>query len=107
MGLNNWCQVIIPPEALSFKLECVYRGMWVTSARNDVSEGIRAVASMMANKKLRINRQCKRVIQGISVFSWDPSKAKRGIEEPLKQNDDEAGMLRYGVFSKVFKWRYQ
>ena len=107
MGENNGCQVIIPPEALSFRQECVNRGMWVTTANNDVAEGIQTVAGMMAAKKIRINRQCKRVIRGILTFAWDPNKAKRGIEEPLKQADDEADMLRYSLNSKIYKWRYQ
>lgn len=106
MGENNGCQVIVPPEALSFRQELMQRGVWVTEADNDVKPGIQTVAGMMARKKLRINRKCVRTIRGIQNHVWDPNKAKRGIEEPLKQNDDEADMVRYGCHSKIPKYRY-
>lgn len=106
MGRNNGCEVLIPPEALSFKQECINRGMWVNEANNEVAEGLQTVAGMMAARKLRVNRRCKRAIRGIQTYVWDPNKAKRGIEEPLKQNDDECDALRYGLHSKIHKWRY-
>jgi len=106
MGENNGCQVIIPPEALSFHQECRNRGIWTTNANNEVNEGLQTVSGMMAAKKLRINRKCRRVIRGIQTHVWDPNKAKRGLEEPLKLNDDEADALRYGLHSKIQKWRY-
>jgi PBSX family phage terminase large subunit len=105
MGPNTGCQVIIPPDALSFRLECVNRGIWVTTA-DDAHEGIQSVAGMMSTRRLRINRKCVRTIQGIQTFVWDSNKAKHGLEEPLAQNDDEASALRYGVHTKIPKWRY-
>lgn len=106
MGRNNGCEVLIPPEALSFKQECINRGMWVNEANNEVAEGLQTVAGMMAARKLKVNRRCKRAIRGIQTYVWDPNKAKRGIEEPLKQTDDECDALRYGLHSKIYKWRY-
>lgn len=106
MGPNNACQVIIPPEALSFKQECTNRGIWAMDAHNEVLEGLQAVAGMMAAKKLRINRKCTRVQRGIMAHVWDPNAAKRGVEQPLKQNDDEADCLRYGIHTKIQKYRY-
>ena len=106
MGPNTGCQVIIPPETLSFRQECTNRGIWVTVAKNEIQEGLQSVAGMMAARKLRLNRKCTRTLRGIMAHAWDPNKAKRGIEEPLKQNDDEADALRYGLHSKIHKWRY-
>jgi PBSX family phage terminase large subunit len=106
MGPNNGCQVITPPEALSFKNECLQRGVWTTNANNEVSTGIKAVGNMLAKGKIRINRKCERVLRGISTHAWDPNKAKRGIEEPMKQDDDEADAFRYGVFTKVPGYRW-
>jgi PBSX family phage terminase large subunit len=83
MGRNRGCQVLIPPDALSFRQECINRGIWVTEANNEVVEGIQTVAGMMVMRKLRVNRQCRRTIRGINTYAWDPSKARRGIEEPL------------------------
>jgi PBSX family phage terminase large subunit len=106
MGRNHGCQVIVPPEALSFRQELMNRGVWVTPADNAVSEGLQSVAGMMANRKLRVRKRCVNVLRGIQTHVWDPNKAKRGVEEPLKQNDDEADALRYGVHTKIPKWRY-
>jgi phage terminase large subunit len=69
-------------------------------------EGLQAVMGMMAKRKFRIHRGCKETIKGIETHVWDPNKAKRGIEEPLKQNDDAADMVRYSIASKCTKWRY-
>jgi PBSX family phage terminase large subunit len=107
MGVNQGCQVIIPPEALSFQQECIQRGVWVTSADNSVPEGIQTVAGLMTTKKLRINRKCQRTLRGIQTYVWDLNKGKRGVEEPEKSNDDEADALRYGLHTKIPKYRYQ
>ena len=106
MGPNQACQVRIPPDALSFRQECINRGIWVTEANNEVVEGIQTVAGMMVARKLRVNRQCKRTIRGINTYVWDPNKAKRGIEEPLTEGDDEASALRYGLNGKIPRWRF-
>ena len=106
MGGNTACQVIIPPEVLSFRQECSSRGVWVSEARNEVLEGLQTVAGMMAARKLRINRKCVRTIRGIMAHVWDPNKAKRGAEEPIKKDDDEADCLRYGLHTKIPKYRY-
>jgi PBSX family phage terminase large subunit len=106
MGPHRGAQVVIPPDALSFRQECINRGIWVTVAKNEVTEGIQTVAGMMAARKLRINCKCLRVRRGIMSYVWDPLAAKHGLEEPLKQNDDEADALRYGMHTKIQKWRY-
>ena len=106
MGRNSACQVIIPPEALSFRQECMNRGIWVAEANNEVLEGLQSVAGMMAARKLRINRKCVRTIRGINAHVWDPNAARRGVEQPLKQDDDEPDALRYAVHTKINKFRY-
>jgi PBSX family phage terminase large subunit len=106
MGPYAGAQVIIPPDALSFRQECTNRGMWVTVAKNEVMEGIQTVAGMMAARRLRINCKCMRTRRGIVSYVWDPNAAKRGKEEPLQKNDDEACSLRYGLHAKIPKWRY-
>jgi len=88
MGENKACQIIIPPEALSFKTECVSRGLWVTDADTDVNDGIDTVCSLMIKKKLRIHQDCTGVLTEITTYAWDPAAAKLGKEQPLKLNDD-------------------
>lgn len=99
-------QVILPPEAASFEAEIRNRGLWYTIANNAVDDGIRKVASLMGMGKIHFNRQrCPHTISEIPGYSWDPKKAKLGIESPLKQNDDCSDALRYGVATKVSDWR--
>ena len=102
----NACQVIIPPEAASFKAELGTRGIWVTDANNEVLEGIQTVSGIMAKRKIRIHRRCTGLIRGIETHAWDPQAAKRGKEQPLKQDDDFADCIRYGLHEKIPLWRY-
>ena len=99
-------QVIIPPECASFRAECVQRGLWLTDADNEVEDGIKITSSMMARKRIRVNRTgCPNLAAQIPVYSWDPKASARGIEQPLKQNDDAVDAMRYVVKSKIPAWR--
>ncbi|MGD0657807.1 MAG: phage terminase large subunit [Syntrophorhabdales bacterium] len=97
--------VIVPPECASFKAELVQRGIWNIDAENAVADGIRTVSTMMSLKRLRIHRRCTNLIERIGSYVWDPNKAKRGIEEPIKANDDEVDACRYGIATKIAPWR--
>lgn len=98
-------EIIVPPEAASFKAELRNRGLWITDADNDVSDGIRLVSSMMSLKRVRVHESCTRLINGIRNYSWDGKAAKRGEEKPLKQDDDETDAFRYGLKTKIKPWR--
>ena len=103
---TNGAQVIIPPECASFEAELVTRGIWMTVAENAVADGIRTTASMMVKRKIKINRnRCPRLVKEIPAYSWDPKKSERGLEEPIKKNDDGCDALRYCVETKVNPWR--
>jgi phage terminase large subunit len=97
--------VIVPPECASFKAELVQRGIWNIDAENAVADGIRAVSTMMSLKRLRVHRHCKNLLERIPAYVWDPNKAKRGLEEPIKANDDEIDACRYGIATKIAPWR--
>lgn len=98
--------VLLPPECASFEAELTLRGMWHTDADNDVADGIRMTASMMALKKLRFSRErCPKLIAQIPSYAWDDKKAKRGLEEPIKSNDDCVDALRYFVKSRIAPFR--
>jgi PBSX family phage terminase large subunit len=99
-------QVIVPPEAASFKVELEHRGFWVTDADNAVSEGIHTVSTLLNQRRLLVNvDQCEKLEERIPSYAWDEKAAKRGEEQPLKQNDDDVDMLRYGVHGKIQAWR--
>lgn len=111
-------QIILPPEVASFDLECRNRGLWVTDADNDVPEGIKMVSSLMALRKIKFRRAktcitecvcgkqcCTQTVKEIPSYAWDPKKALRGLEEPIKQKDDGCDAVRYVVKTKVPRWR--
>lgn len=99
-------QVIVPPEAASLKAELAQRGFWVTDADNSVIEGIHTVSTLLSRRKLRVNvDECKGIEKRIPNYAWDDKAAKRGEEKPLKVEDDDVDMLRYGVQGKIPAWR--
>jgi PBSX family phage terminase large subunit len=102
---NRDHQVILPPEAASYREELSQRGFWVVAADNSVSDGIHTVSTLLHRRKVIINKDaCPRLHKAIPAYSWDPKAAKLGDEAPLKQNDDEADALRYGLHGKLPSW---
>lgn len=99
-------QVITPPESLALKNEMLQRGFWVTDANNSVKEGIHTLSSMFSRRKVRVSKRgCPELAKRIPNYSWDDNAAKRGVEQPLKIEDDDVDSLRYGIHSKVPSWR--
>ena len=102
---RKW-QIIVPPEALSYRSELESRGFWVSVADNSVSEGIHTVSTLLHSRRLMIDRdECPRLVRKIPEYAWNEKAARLGKEEPIKQNDDECDALRYGVHGKIPAWR--
>lgn len=105
MGGKDY-EVRVPPEAASFRAELVNRGFWVTNADNEVVDGIHTVSTLLSRRKLLVNVDgCNGIEKRIPVYAWDPKAAKLGKEQPLKVEDDDCDMLRYGVHGKIPMWR--
>jgi PBSX family phage terminase large subunit len=99
-------QVIVPPEAASYRAELASRGFWVTPADNAVNEGIHTVSTLFSRRKVLINAdECPRLVKAIPAYAWDDKAAKLGDEEPKKINDDEVDALRYGLHGKILAFR--
>lgn len=93
------------PAAASFKLQLFQDGLSnVTDASNRVLDGIRTVASMLATGRLKISDRCTELIREIPGYVWDSKAAERGIDAPVKLNDDACDSARYSVFSSRFAW---
>lgn len=97
--------VVCDPSAASLKAEMDTRGIWYCDGDNDVLPGIARLSSLMAQKKLRINRKCKRLIQQLQAYSWDDKACKRGEERPIKHEDHGPDAIRVWAFAKVPQWR--
>lgn len=104
-GANVFGEVIIDPSAASFKAELLQRGIFHTDANNEVLDGIRVTASLMAQKKLKVHRNCTNLITQVQTYAWNEKAAARGEEEPLKVNDHGPDACRYGVATKIPAWR--
>lgn len=99
-------QVIIPPECASFDAELTQAGVWHIDADNDVTEGIKITSSLMGLRRLRIHRdRCPQTVRTVPTYVWDPKKALRGLEEPMKIDDDPPDALRYVIKTKIAPWR--
>jgi PBSX family phage terminase large subunit len=96
--VNNY----FDPSALSFMAELRKRGVTVTPAKNDVIDGIRFVASMLAAKAYMVDIGCKQTIREFSGYVWDAKAQKRGEDVPLKQNDHAMDRDRYALFTHFF-----
>ena len=98
------CEIIVDPSAASFIQELRGRGWLVKAADNEVLDGIRKVSTMLANRKIRINRNCKGLTAEMQSYVWNDKAAERGEEEPVKQLDHGPDALRYKVNS-LPTWR--
>lgn len=105
-GNGKGCEVRIPPECASLRAEFVQRGLWVVDADNAVSEGIHTVSTLLAQRNLLINvDNCNGMEKYIPNYAWDAKAALRGVEQPMKLNDDDVDALRYGVHGKIPAYR--
>lgn len=99
--------IIIDPSAASFRAACIGEGWWVKDADNEVIEGIKTVSTVLAQRKLRINRKCENTIREMRNYAWDEKAAKRGEEKPMKVADHTPDACRY-MCREIFKpWRIE
>ncbi|MCM3141671.1 PBSX family phage terminase large subunit [Brevibacillus sp. MER 51] len=89
---------VLDPSAASFKIALRNRGYRVKDADNDVEDGIRNVATMIAKRKLRVHRRnCPNFLIERASYIWDEKAAKNGKEKPIKQKDHCMDAGRYFV----------
>lgn len=102
---EDQCIIVVDPSAASFIQELRSRGWMVKAADNEVVDGIRATSTLMAQKKIKINRNCKGLIKELQSYVWDDKASERGEEKPVKQLDHGPDALRYYVRTILPKWR--
>lgn len=86
----------IDPSAVSFSAQ-LRRDGWVTprDADNEVLDGIRYTASLLASDRLRIHSSCEHLIREVSGYVWDTKAQSQGRDAPMKVNDHGVDALRY------------
>lgn len=103
---ENQCMIVVDPSAASFILELRNRGFYVKEANNEVLDGIRKVSTLLAMKRLKINRRCKGLRAEMQSYVWDEKATQRGEEKPVKQLDHGCDCLRYWVATILPEWRF-
>jgi PBSX family phage terminase large subunit len=95
--------IYIDPSALSFKVEMRRLGLNdVLDAKNDVIPGIRFQGQLLSNGTYKVCRTCINTIKEYSTYLWDEKASKRGIDQPLKQNDHCCDAQRYALYTHFF-----
>lgn len=112
--LQKWLEpyaiksMYIDPSAAAFKLELRRAGLHPVDADNEVSDGIQKMTSLMKEGSLFVCSKCTNLIKEIEGYVWDPKRAEKGEDEPLKQNDHAVDALRYAINThKVSRFDYQ
>lgn len=95
--------IIVDPSAASFIAQLKKDGFYVMKAINDVSDGIRNVASALNRDLIAYNDCCKETFREFSSYIWDKKAADRGEDKPIKQNDHHMDSDRYFVNTIIFK----
>ena len=102
---EDQCPIVVDPSAASFIAELQKRGFYVIPADNEVLDGIRATATLLAQDYLKINKNCKGLRSEMRSYVWDDKAAQRGEEKPVKQLDHGPDALRYYIKSILPSWR--
>lgn len=95
----------LDPAAASFSLELDQRG-WPGLARadNSVTMGIRLVATLLSQDRLRVSDACQRLIRELPGYRWDEKASAKGEDKPIKVDDHFCDALRYAVASTRTEW---
>lgn len=106
LGAPQAQRVYVDPSATSFIRQLHYDG-WqgVRLADNDVLDGIRSVASLIAGDRFRVHESCTGWRGEVPGYVWDPKAAKHGEDSPVKANDHHCDATRYGVMGLHRWWK--
>ncbi len=97
--------ICIDPSAASFSAQMFRDGFTPTPANNSVLDGIRLVASLLAEGMLKVHDSCTGWIQEAPGYVWDEEAALKGEDKPLKVNDHSLDAGRYGILTPEVLWR--
>jgi PBSX family phage terminase large subunit len=98
---------VVDPSAASFRTQLYQDGLTPTLGDNRVLDGIRLMSSLLATNRLKVARSCKGFIEEIPGYSWNPDKAEKGEDVPIKADDHSLDGARYVTFTTQPTWRHQ
>jgi len=93
--------IYVDPSAASFKQELRRIGLQVPikDAINDVLNGIQEMSTLLSNGDLKIDRNCRNLIEEIQSYVWDSKKSEKGEDAPIKKFDHALDSCRYACYS--------
>lgn len=97
--------VVVDPSAASFIQQLWQDKLAPAQGDNSVLDGIRTVASLLARDKLKVHASCSGWINEVGGYSWDPDKAAKGEDAPMKVDDHSMDAGRYVVKTTEVAWR--
>lgn len=95
--------IVIDPSAASFIAELKKRGYHIKKAKNSVLDGIRFVASLLMQQKLKFCEGCKNTIKEFGAYIWDRKASENGEDKPVKKFDHAMDAVRYFCYTVVRK----
>jgi len=99
-------KILVDPSASSFIQEVrSLRKYRIGLANNDVIDGIRLCAKVLANEEIFIYKDCPILIEKIQGYTWDEKAQAVGIDKPVKVDDHPVDAWRYGV-NEIFDHNY-
>lgn len=87
--------IIVDPSAASFIAALRKAGFTVIKADNDVTDGIRLVASLLNQEKIAFSEACINTQKEFASYVWDDKAAERGEDKPIEKNDHAMDAVRY------------
>lgn len=98
---------IVDPSAASLKKQLHLDGIrHLYNGNNDVNDGLRSIASLLAAGHLLVHESCELLIEEIEGYVWDPKPTEKGLDAPLKENDHWCDAMRYGIYTARSRWRW-
>lgn len=92
-------RVIVDPSAASFKAVIKQDGKFIVrDANNDVLDGIRFTASMIASGVVHFHSSCVNLFAEFGAYVWDETK---GNDEVIKENDHAMDAMRYFMYTVI------
>ena len=93
--------VVLDPSAASFRAQLKKDGYKVKSAKNDVLDGIRFVASLLNQMAIFFDVSCTNTIKEFGSYIWDAKAADKGEDKPVKEHDHEMDSCRYMCYTII------
>ena len=93
--------VVLDPSAASFRAQLKKDGYKVKSAKNDVLDGIRFVASLLNQTAIFFDVSCTNTIKEFGSYIWDAKAADKGEDKPVEEHDHEMDSCRYMCYTII------